>query len=103
MIRNREVSAIDDQMKDAVPGDRPYISLVKMVEDLFVQHGDNHRGLGYPKAEGFDTRYRVYLDVTRFGPSAGLPCTMLDVGCGTGRLLDEIKAFGSHRNYLLGH
>lgn len=82
------------------PGGRPYLSLVRLVENLFAAHGDNHRGLGYPKPEGFDTRYRIYLDVTRFGPDAGIPCTILDVGCGTARLLDEIKAAGfSHVSY----
>jgi SAM-dependent methyltransferase len=80
--------------KVAAPPDRPYRSLVRMVEDLFAQHGDSHRGLGYPKPEGFDARYRVYLDVTRFRPANSEKCTMLDIGCGTGRLLDEIKASG---------
>jgi SAM-dependent methyltransferase len=80
--------------KMTAPPDRPYQSLVRMVEDLFAQHGDSHRGLGYPRLEGFDARYRVYLDVTRFRPANAGKCTMLDIGCGTGRLLDEIKASG---------
>lgn len=67
-----------------------------MVEDLYAQHGDTHRGLGYPKLEGFDARYRVYLDVTRFGPAGERNCSLLDIGCGTGRLLDEIKISGDN-------
>lgn len=71
----------------------PYHSLVRMVEELHEEHGDNHRGLGYPKVEGFDARYRVYLDVIR--PAfRGEPCTLLDIGCGTARLLDLIQASG---------
>jgi SAM-dependent methyltransferase len=93
MIEQKKVAGdpIKTERHDA-SHDRPYHSLVHMVEELFAVHGDTHRGLGYPKADGFDARYRVYLDVTHFGPAAELPCTMLDVGCGTGRLLDEIKA-----------
>ena len=95
MIEHTRPSASSSSSaKVTPPRGRPYKSLVRMVEDLFAQHGDTHRGFGYPKLEGFDARYRVYLDVTRFGPAAGLPCTMLDIGCGTGRLLDEIKASG---------
>ena len=82
----------NDEKADA-PADRPYHSLVRMVEALYAEHGDSHRGLGYPKEEGFDVRYRVYLDVIR--PEAGrAKCTLLDVGCGTARLLDLIKASG---------
>jgi SAM-dependent methyltransferase len=80
--------------KVAAPPDRPYRSLVRMVEDLFAQHGDSHRGLGYPKLEGFDARYRVYLDIAPLRPANAEKCTMLDIGCGTGHLLDEIKASG---------
>jgi SAM-dependent methyltransferase len=74
-------------------GDRPYHALVRMVEDLYAEHGDTHRGLGYPKAEGFDARYRIYLDVIR-GTAAGQKCTMLDIGCGTAQLLDLIQSLG---------
>ncbi len=52
----------DEEKNRALP---PYHSLVQMVEELYAEHGDNHRGLGYPKVEGFDLRYQVYLDVIR--------------------------------------
>jgi SAM-dependent methyltransferase len=64
-----------------------------MVEDLYAQHGDTHCGLGYPKREGFDTRYRIYLDVIREA-ELGDKCSLLDIGCGTARLLDLIKSLG---------
>ena len=92
MIKTTRGSAkLRKPTKVTPPRGRPYKSLVRMVEELFAVHGDTHRGLGYPKTEGFDARYRVYLDVVRFGPTPGLPSTILDIGCGTGRLLDEIK------------
>lgn len=76
------------------PQDRPYLSLVEGVAELFEQHGDTHQGLGYPKPDHFEDRYRLFLDVTRFGPNAGEPGALLDVGCATGPVLDEIKASG---------
>lgn len=85
---------MNEKNKVAAPADRPYRSLVRLVEGLFAQHGDTHEGLGYPKREGFDARYRVYADVTRLGPPSKGKITLLDIGCGTGRLLDEIKASG---------
>jgi SAM-dependent methyltransferase len=84
---------MSDELKPSPPADRPYQSLVRFVEALHAEHGDTHRGLGYPKAEGFDLRYRVYLDLIR-GAAKGKPCTLLDVGCGTARLLDLIESLG---------
>jgi SAM-dependent methyltransferase len=81
------------QRKPTAGGEPSYHSLVRMVESLHAKHGDTHSGLGYPKEEGFDVRYRVYLDVIR-GAAIGKPCTLLDVGCGTARLLDLIKSSG---------
>ena len=70
-----------------------------MVEELHARHGDTHLGLGYPKEEGFDRRYHVYLDVIREAERRK-PCSLLDVGCGTARLLDLIKSLGgSEINY----
>jgi SAM-dependent methyltransferase len=82
-----------NEKRSDFPGEAPYQSLVRMVEDLYAEHGDSHRGLGYPKLEGFDTRYRVYLDVIR-GAEVGKKRSLLDVGCGTARLLDLIKSSG---------
>jgi SAM-dependent methyltransferase len=82
---------MSEEPRPTPPADRPYHSLVRFVEALHAEHGDTHRGLGYPKEEGFDVRYRVYLDLIR-GEWAGQPCTLLDVGCGTARLLDLINS-----------
>ena len=84
---------MNDEPGSDAPSGRPYTSLVRMVEELHARYGDTHRGLGLPKEEGFDRRYHVYLDVIR-DAAAGEPCSLLDVGCGTARLLDLIKSLG---------
>ncbi|HEV2805870.1 MAG TPA: class I SAM-dependent methyltransferase [Chthoniobacterales bacterium] len=76
------------------PEGRPYLSLVKFVEDLFDVHGDSHRGLGYPKPDGFQARYSVLLDVMKLRSPTHSPLSVLDLGCATGCLLDEIKSSG---------
>lgn len=76
------------------PPGRAYLSLVRLVEALFNTYGDNHQGLGYPKADGFNERYQVFLDAARIGPTVTGQCAILDVGCGTARLLDELKRSG---------
>jgi SAM-dependent methyltransferase len=78
----------------AAPPGRPYKSLITLVEKYFSEHGDSHEGLGYPKADGFYERYRVFLDVTKLRPDGETPVKLLDVGCATGNVLDEIKASG---------
>jgi SAM-dependent methyltransferase len=78
----------------SAPLGRPYKSLVTLVEGFFDTHGDTYQGLGYPKPDHFYDRYRVFLDVMKLGPSADLPVKILDVGCATGCVLDEIKSSG---------
>jgi SAM-dependent methyltransferase len=78
----------------AAPSGRPYKSLITLVEKYFSEHGDSHQGLGYPKADGFHERYRVFLDVMKLRPEGEKPVKLLDVGCATGVVLDEIKASG---------
>jgi SAM-dependent methyltransferase len=78
----------------APPSGRPYKSLITLVEKYFSEYGDSHQGLGYPKADGFHERYRVFLDVMKLRPEGEKPVKLLDVGCATGVVLDEIKASG---------
>ncbi|MGI8957840.1 MAG: methyltransferase domain-containing protein [Chthoniobacterales bacterium] len=78
----------------APPPGRPYKSLITLVEKYFTAHGDSHEGLGYPKPDGFHERYRVFLDVMKLRPEGEKPIKLLDVGCATGVVLDEIKSLG---------
>jgi SAM-dependent methyltransferase len=75
------------------PAQRLYQPLVEALEKFYAEHGDTHRGLGFRTEEGFEARYRVYLEVIR-GAAARAECSLLDVGCGTARLLDLIKSLG---------
>lgn len=75
------------------PPRRLYQPLVDALEKLYAEHGDTHRGLGFRTEEGFEARYRAYLGVIR-GAAAHEACSLLDVGCGTARLLDLIKSSG---------
>lgn len=75
------------------PAQRLYHPLVETLEKFYAEHGDTHRGLGFQREEGFEARYRVYLEVIR-GAAAREECSLLDVGCGTARLLDLIKSLG---------
>ncbi|MDQ3116812.1 MAG: class I SAM-dependent methyltransferase [Verrucomicrobiota bacterium] len=82
-----------DEEKNGPPAERLYYPLVETVEKLYIEHGDTHRGMGFRTEEGFEARYRVYLEVIR-GSAAREECSLLDVGCGTARLLDLIKSLG---------
>lgn len=82
-----------DEEKNGPPAERLYYPLVETVEKLYIEHGDTHRGMGFRTEEGFEARYRVYLEVMR-GTAAREECSLLDVGCGTARLLDLIKSLG---------
>jgi SAM-dependent methyltransferase len=82
-----------DEKKAGPPAQRLYYPLVETVEKLYAKHGDNHRGMGFRTDKGFDVRYRVFLEVIR-GAAAREECSLLDVGCGTARLLDLIKSLG---------
>ncbi len=82
-----------DEEKNGPPAQRLYHPLVETLEKFFTEHGDNHRGMGFQTDEGFEVRYRVFLEVIR-AAAAREECSLLDVGCGTARLLDLIKSLG---------
>jgi SAM-dependent methyltransferase len=72
--------------------DYGYRQIVAHYEDCLALHGDNHRGVDWPRAEDVDVRYAVMLGLIE--PDAPRPVTLLDFGCGAGHLLEYIRRRG---------
>ncbi|MDP2291324.1 MAG: class I SAM-dependent methyltransferase [Actinomycetota bacterium] len=70
--------------------DTPHPPLVESCEELFLEHGDNYLGQGWTKSQAnTDRRRDVMLDLMK-GRTG--PVTLLDFGCGTGQLLEYMRA-----------
>ncbi len=69
--------------------DRGYREIVAHYEDCLARHGDNHRGVDWPRARDALLRYAVMLGV--IPEAAPRPVRLLDFGCGAGHLLDFIR------------
>ena len=82
---------MSDEEMTRPPAQRLYQPLVEAVEKFYEEHGDTHRGMGFRTDKGFEARYRIYLEVIREA-AARAESSLLDVGCGTARLLDLIKS-----------
>lgn len=67
--------------------DKTYLPIIDFCQELLEEHGDSAAGMGW-KAEDADIRYRVMLDLIQ---RQDRPCSLLDFGCGSGRLLDYIR------------
>lgn len=68
------------------------LPLVEACEALLSEHGDTYLGVGWTKSqENTDVRYGVMLDLIRRRTE---PVSLLDFGCGTGHLLEYIRARG---------
>jgi SAM-dependent methyltransferase len=68
--------------------DADYGAIIRATEERLRQHGDCHQGVGWPKAEDAETRYRVMLAVIR--PQTPNP-SILDFGCGAAHLYDYMQ------------
>ena len=77
-----------------------YHSIIEHYERCLAVHGDNHRGVDWPRAEDADQRYAVMLGVIAM--SSPRPIRLLDFGCGTGHLLDYISAMRSRESSTKG-
>jgi SAM-dependent methyltransferase len=72
--------------------DLGYRQIVAHYEDCLARHGDNHRGVDWPKAEDAELRYSIMLGLIE--RDAPRPVTLLDFGCGAGHLLESIRRRG---------
>lgn len=70
--------------------EKKYTKIIAHYEDCLEKHGDNHLGVDWPKLEDVDKRYKVMLDVLKFG-QADKEVSLLDFGCGTAHLLTFIE------------
>jgi SAM-dependent methyltransferase len=69
-----------------------YREIVAHYEDCLSRHGDNHRGVDWPKPEDAELRYRVMLGLVPV--DSPRPIRLLDFGCGAGHLLEFVKRRG---------
>jgi hypothetical protein len=66
---------------------KKYSEIVAHYEQCLLAHGDSHRGVDWPNAEGAVKRYEVMLDI--IGDS-NQQLSLLDFGCGAAHLKDFI-------------
>ena len=80
-------------------GDEAGALLAREYDARLRAFGDTAQGAHWPNEEDRRTRYDVMLDVIEAG--APRPARIVDLGCGSGGLLDYIKASGrSGLDYL---
>jgi SAM-dependent methyltransferase len=70
-----------------------HLSLVTVMEENLLQHGDTYRGVGWTKRQEYaDLRYQVMLEGIR--AEWPRPLTLLDFGCGASHLYEHIQSRG---------
>ncbi len=76
---------------------KKYLSIARHYEDCLEKHGDNHKGVDWPKLDDVLKRYEVMLDVIRIKDKS---CSLLDFGCGAGHMLDFMQSNKIYSNVL---
>jgi SAM-dependent methyltransferase len=64
---------------------------VAQCEAYLAEHGDNHRGVGWPSYDDAQARYRVMLDGLLSAASPGQPVRLLDFGCGPAHFYEFLQ------------
>lgn len=60
----------------------PQQIIVGQCEAYLTEHGDSHKGVGWPRYDDAQVRYRVMLDGLLAATTPGKPVRLLDFGCG---------------------
>lgn len=76
-----------------------YLSIVKHYENCFDKHGDNFRGVDWPKEGDVNTRYKVMLDLLKYDDSKPAKPSLLDFGCGLAHFYDYIASQAADVTY----
>lgn len=70
---------------------KEYEKIVRHYESCYEQHGDNHKGMDWPKLEDNLKRFQVMVDLIIWDARKEDSKILLDFGCGTGHLLEFIQ------------
>ncbi len=68
-----------------------YEKIVKHYERCYAEHGDNHKGMDWPKLEDNHVRFQVMLQLLDWDIRHQGSSRLLDFGCGTAHLLAFIQ------------
>lgn len=68
-----------------------YEKIIKHYESCYEQHGDNHKGMDWPKLEDNHVRFKVMLQLMDWDIRHQGSSRLLDFGCGTAHLLAFIQ------------
>jgi len=72
-----------------------YMKIVEHIENCFDKYGDTYKGMDWPKSEDVFIRYRVMLELIKNSENIE-NFTLLDLGCGTGKLNEYLVEKKSH-------
>jgi len=81
------VATIDLMHVDSQTFPTSYDSIRHWYVNRLHEHGDTHLGIGWPDQEKAETKYRIMLELI----PPNQPASLLDFGCGPGRMLDWMK------------
>lgn len=69
----------------------PQQVIVSQCEAYLTEHGDSHKGVGWPSYEDAQVRYRVMLDGLLSATKPGQPVRVLDFGCGPAHFYEFLQ------------
>lgn len=69
---------------------KPYLKIINHYNNCLDKYGDTHLGVDWPNIREAELRYKIMLEVRKFGNQQVRKPTILDFGCGAAHLKDYI-------------